>query len=367
MSKILFIQDALYGGGVERITIDIANKFVNVGHNVNYALLDSTNIGMPLPKSIKQINLDVDSTFMSGKLWRKKNKTLSLPDQLKILETINNIKPDIIFIGHYRSLWLSAFINHPNTWYWIHGDIICLDERKTSNPFRYLKEKRRCKIERKIFSELFHNKNIIVVNDEIKQTYQKYLPSAQIKCIPNGIDPIRLQTSTTQHSNKIWDTIFVGRLSAEKQPELAIHAFSKSGLNGRMAIVGDGDLREDLEQLAQTLNIANRIDFLGWQVNPALYIKQSKTLILSSKTEGSPLIIAESVLLGIPVAAFNCSSGIRYQLNSPELQKGLVEPQNVEALAQTLFQITHKPYKITSTDKSKLTIDRMFRDFKNLL
>ncbi|HAV57728.1 MAG: hypothetical protein A2003_02925 [Acinetobacter sp. GWC1_38_13] len=367
MKKILFIQDALYGGGVERITIDIAKKFIDLGYKVSYAILDSSNIGMQLPKEVKQINIDVDSYFMSGNLWRNKNKILDKNKQEEIQNIIKTMNPDLLLIGHYRSLWLSTFIEHPNTWYWIHGDIIHLEEKQTNNLFRYIKEKRRIYIERKIFNNLFHNKNILVVNHDIKNTYKKYNPNIKIKCIPNGIDINRLISSIPDITEKIWDTIFVGRLSKEKQPEISLIAFAKSGLNGRMAFVGDGDLLESLKQLAHTLNIENRIDFLGWKENPAAYIKQSKTLILSSLTEGSPLVIAESISLNVPVIAFNCSSGIRYQLNSMELQKGLVEPQNIEKLAQKLFEITHSPYQITEEDKLRLTIDHMFNEFLNIL
>jgi len=45
----------------------------------------------------------------------------------------------------------------------------------------------------------------------------------------------------------------------------------------------------DLKQLAADLNLADHVDFLGWQNQPSLFIQQSRSLILSSRTEGSPL------------------------------------------------------------------------------
>lgn len=60
---------------------------------------------------------------------------------------------------------------------------------------------------------------------------------------------------------KKWDAIFVGRLSEEKQPNVAIKAFAESGLTGRMAIVGDGPLLGELIQLVQALELSERIDF----------------------------------------------------------------------------------------------------------
>ena len=48
---------------------------------------------------------------------------------------------------------------------------------------------------------------------------------------------------------------------------------------------------------------------MGFKINPYIYIKSSEFLVLSSKIEGFPMVILESLALGTPVVSFNCKSG----------------------------------------------------------
>ena len=90
-------------------------------------------------------------------------------------------------------------------------------------------------------------------------------------------------------------------------------------------------------------------------------------LILSSKYEGFGLVISESLCLKTPVVAFNCSDGIYFQLNSGELKRGLVEPQNLSLLTETLKDIYDHPYVIQESDLEKLSIEKMVVEFEKLI
>ncbi|AZB90102.1 glycosyltransferase [Acinetobacter pittii] len=107
-------------------------------------------------------------------------------------------------------------------------------------------------------------KQLIVVNQDIKNLIQQHIQETTVKVIHNGINVKRLKSNLPDDKNVIikkWNTIFVGRLSEEKQPDVAIKAFAESGLTGRMAIVGDGPLLDELIRLTETLGLTNRIDF----------------------------------------------------------------------------------------------------------
>ena len=222
-------------------------------------------------------------------------------------------------------------------------------------------------MDNKYFKQKLDGKNLIVVNDDLRLRYQGSIPNANIAVLPNGINATKIieQLSNLPHhsKNKQWDCVFVGRLSAEKQPEHAIEAFAKSGITGRMAIVGNGRLEDNLIKLCHTLGVADRVDFLGWQTNPYLFIKQSKCLILSSNTEGSPLVIAESLLLDVPVVAYDINGGIRQQLYYDSLKRGLVENQNLDMLAKTLSNVVKNPYIISDEDKQRLSMQKMAESF----
>lgn len=366
LKKVLFIQDHLYGGGAEQITIDIANLFISQGYEVAFCLLDGEQIKMEVPEALQIYDFRVPKSFMTGKLWRKKHKTLSADKVCEIQTYIRSFNPDIIFAGHEKSYWLSPILEG-NVWFWVHGRIIDTDHKKTSNLFRWWKEKRRVYLEKKYVSHLFKNKNIIAVNSAVANGLKVLSPNSRTAVIPNGIDTSRLKANITQPLKKQWDVVFVGRLSPEKQPQEAIQAFVDSGVKGKMAVVGDGAMLNDLQVLVEELGVAERVDFLGWQKQPAEYIQSSKVLVLSSQTEGSPLVIAEALMLDTPVISYNCSAGVEHQLSSGELHRGLVELGNTEALSKRIGEVVRLPYTISSADKARLDIHTMFDKFVALL
>lgn len=365
MSKILFIADHLHGGGAEQVMLDVANNLAKK-HCVTIALLDSSNIRMNISNKVNQVNLDIHEHFMTGNLWKRKGRHLTSDEISKIQNLVSTINPDLIILSHWYAFYIQPFITG-NIWSWIHGEIFDPIKKDTNNPFRWYKEKRRLHFEITYFTKLFRNQNIIFVNNHLKEISQPYIPNSNIRTIYNCIDYNRLSQNLAFSQEKKWDCIYVGRLSEEKQPSHAILAFAKSSLTGRLAIVGDGLELDSLIKLTEKLNITNRVDFLGWKSDVANYIKQSSLLILTSIKEGCPLIIAESLLLDTPVVTYECSEGISYQLSSGELSRGLVSPQNIDSLALTISNIFKAPYKITTSDKEKLSINHMIEDFESLL
>lgn len=363
MSNILFIIDHLKGGGAERITLDLAEQLHDLGHQVTIALLDNDNIRMPIISGIQQINLNFNHSFLQGKLWRDRAHLLSDDDKQKIKKLVNDIQPDAIILSHWYAFFVSPAIQHPNVWFWVHCDIHNPIRKKTPNLFRYLKELRRWKLDNKFFHQLFHDKQLITVNDDLKNLYQPVIPKAKIVTITNGVNRHRLTKNLPAQTNKIYDCIFVGRLSKEKQPDHAIKAFALSGLTGKMAIVGDGELMPDLIQLSKQLNIHERIDFLGWQEQPSQFIQQAKVLIVSSSHEGFGLVIAEAFMLNVPAISYKISNGILYQLDHENLRRGLVENQNIEHLAKILYDVAQNPYPISEIDKHRVSIEQMSNRF----
>lgn len=363
--KVLFIVDHLKGGGAEKILLEVAKK-LSENHQVIIALMDSHDIRMPIPSCITAIDLNIHKAFMSGGLWRRKGRELRA-DEIRQMNTIlDEESPDLVVLSHWYALHLSPYLKG-NVWTWVHGDIFNPNRRPTPNLFRWYKENRRRNYELKYFPQLFAKQKLILVNHDLEKTYKPYIPEAVTQVIYNGIDIKSFSTDIAPGDAKEWDCIFVGRLSNEKQPDYALRAFANSELKGRMAIVGDGPLLPTLKKLAKQLGIEDRIDFLGWIVNVAPYISRSHLLIMSSREEGFGLVIAEALALDTPVVAFNCSNGVEFQLNTPELRRGLVEPQNIQSLSEKINEIYHHPYPITHVDKDRLSIERMITNFEDLM
>lgn len=365
--KILFIQDHLYGGGAERITLDIADGLTS-NHEVFLILLDSNNIGMDISKKIIYTPFQINSDFMKGGI--KKNKLKSLPTIKKdeLLKLIDNINPDLIVIGHSHAFWLSPIINHKNVWYWVHGDLLGLTFKTSYDPFKLFKSIKNLIKNKIACNYLFKNKNIITVNNDLEKQISKNIPTSNVKVISNGVNIQNIKNQTKNiSSNKKWDVIFVARLSQEKNPLLALKAFALSNSIGRMAFVGSGDLLQALKQTAVELKVQDRVDFLGWKSNPYAYIKQSKLLLLTSELESYGLVISEALVLDVPVIALNVSSGVEYQLNTDDLKIGLLTDSSIINIANKIDEILENPYTISEKNKLRLSLDHTIKEFENLL
>ncbi|WP_168525537.1 glycosyltransferase [Acinetobacter sp. A3] len=99
-----------------------------------------------------------------------------------------------------------------------------------------------------------------------------------------------------------------------KQPHRTIRAFTNFKTAKNMLIIGDGDLKIDLQTLCKHLEIEDRIEFLGWGNHPYPYIQPSRLLITSSQNEGYGLIISETLHWDVPVVAI--TSVMRFISNS---------------------------------------------------
>src|SRR5690606_24580690 len=88
--------------------------------------------------------------------------------------------------------------------------------------------------------------------------------------------------------------------------------------NIHLDIYGDGNLLNDLQQLATDLNLKNQVDFKGNVLDVHSKIVDSHCFVLSSLTEGFPNVLLEAMSVGLPVIATNCMSGPLELLNDNE-------------------------------------------------
>ena len=108
-----------------------------------------------------------------------------------------------------------------------------------------------------------------------------------------------------RHANRL---LFVGRLNKQKGIELLLHALSRIP-NGdlHLDVIGDGDDREALRDLAQALGIADRVRWHGALPQPQLvdFYRRATALVVPSVDEGLGLVAVEAQLCETPVVAFN--------------------------------------------------------------
>lgn len=98
----------------------------------------------------------------------------------------------------------------------------------------------------------------------------------------------------------------VGRLVPIKNQQLLLRAAGRlvsDGFHGRFVIVGDGELAERLQQLAQQLGVADRTVFTGWRRDLEKIYADLDVLVNTADNEGTPVALIEAMAARVPVVA----------------------------------------------------------------
>lgn len=101
-----------------------------------------------------------------------------------------------------------------------------------------------------------------------------------------------------------------GRLTKQKDYPTLFRAFARlSGTGLRLNILGDGELRQGLSQMAHEMGIGDRVTFLGFQRDPFSYMRRADVFVLSSRWEGFGNVLVEAMAMGTPVVSTDCPHG----------------------------------------------------------
>ena len=132
----------------------------------------------------------------------------------------------------------------------------------------------------------------------------------------------------------------VGRLDLMKAHDILLRAIAL--IDGvRVVILGEGEQRTALEQLAVDLSIKERVDLLGWVDNPQTYLPAFDVMALPSRSEGFPLAVIEAMLAARPVVATRVGSVGEAVLDG---ETGiLVDKDDVDGLSTALRRLRDDP------------------------
>lgn len=164
----------------------------------------------------------------------------------------------------------------------------------------------------------------------------------------------------------------VGRLTRQKRFDHAMEVLSilrdTHGVRARLAILGDGELRSDLETQVATRGLTDSVDFLGFVDNPYPYLRRARALLLSSDYEGFGRVIVEAMAVGCPVVSTECPSGPSEIIEQG--QSGVLVPVgDTRAMALALAKVlgdSHFSRDISSGGRRRATrfsIDRIGEEY----
>lgn len=108
--------------------------------------------------------------------------------------------------------------------------------------------------------------------------------------------------------------ISVGSLNYQKGQDILIRGFALAKAehsNLQLVLLGEGEERDRLQGVADSLNVADAVHFLGFQSNPYRYLARARIFALTSKFEGFPSALVEAMICGCPVISTDCPTGPR--------------------------------------------------------
>lgn len=195
---------------------------------------------------------------------------------------------------------------------------------------------------------------IIAVSKGVKDYTLREFPffrPEKFRVVYNGVTPEAFQHShpleedlrTAPHTDTVPVVGFLGRLTEQKGVEYLLDAaalLQSRGIDHRLVIVGDGDLRDQLEARARSLRLSE-VTFAGYQHHIADVLATFDIFVLPSLWEGFPVSLVEAMASGLPVVATRVGGTGEAVLDG--ITGYLVAPRDVQDLAAKIAKLATDP------------------------
>jgi glycosyltransferase involved in cell wall biosynthesis len=149
----------------------------------------------------------------------------------------------------------------------------------------------------------------VAVSEELRQHLCGPLRLPERKCsvILNGVNVDSFAPAAAQKPPlEAPRLLHVGRLEPIKNQKLLLEMFAgllKVNSQAQLDIVGNGSAADELKTHAQSLGMADQVSFHGEQLDVMPFLERCHLMVLSSHSEGTPMVVLEAMAAGRPVVA----------------------------------------------------------------
>ena len=151
---------------------------------------------------------------------------------------------------------------------------------------------------------------------------------------------------------------WVGRLSREKGADVMLGAMTAVERPWQLSMIGDGPQRKRLSQQADRLGVADRIVWHGSIANAGTLFSAFDAFVLSSRTEGTPIVLLEAMNAGVPIVAAQVGGVPDVVTPAHAL---LVPAERPDLIAQSLGALLRDPS--AAKERSLLARERVAQRF----
>lgn len=280
--RILFLVESLFNSsGIERITTSLINLLSNDGYEVAIVICN------PDRRMYYSLDQRVATYFLDANFSQK------FLCRYRFYKCIKGASPDIIVNVSVQMAQISlpvAFVHKVKVVTWEHFHL------KAGSKKGYLF---------RLLSSMLSNRTVVLTKKD-KSKYPVFL-QRRIDVIYNFSI---LQNDRNYHREK--EVIAVGRLTYQKSFDRLIIVWSslmKKIKNWHLTIIGDGELREDLQKMIQSEHMEQYISIVPATKDIESYYKRASLLFMTSRFEGMPMVLIEAKQFGIPCISYDCPNG----------------------------------------------------------
>lgn len=341
---IVFFIPALNGGGAQKVVVNLANALVDLtDHPIHILLVQATGPFLnDVRKEIQIINLNKSRTLFALPAIAKHFKKvapLAIMSSMYYANIITSFawrlsgKPGKLVLREASVVRDSGFTTIEGVRMWFYQWLMKISYRHAHLVVANSTETAETLIRHKICED----EKIITLSNPI-----------EVRSILNG--SLSQSPSIVDSNNYI---CAVGRLAHAKGFDVLITAFSKlSDQSLELVILGEGELRSDLESLAKLLNVSERVHLPGFVTNPYHVIANSRLFVLSSRWEGFGNVLVEALATGVPIVSTDCPGVPSYILSNGEFGH-LVPPDDPDALALGIEKALINPKSNSQSRKDR--------------
>jgi len=280
--KVLIIIPRLYGGGAERLVIDLAKGLDQRGYQATLCCLKETEPQFTyLYDELKTTKINV--------LVLGQDRKINLLTFLKLYKLISKLRPDIIHTNLFGADLFGAIAGR------LAG---CHKIISTELNINFSEGKFRMLLKRLTAPLRTH---IVAVSKEV-EAYAVHYEGAKpnkISVIYNGVE-IKPLNNTKQNSDLIIGA--AGRLSPQKNFSLLIEAMALlKNPNVSCEIAGEGEEKLKLQALIEKLGLNNQVKLVGWQKDIRLFFQSCSLIAFTSLWEGNSIALLNAGEAGLPV------------------------------------------------------------------
>ena len=328
-NRVALVVAHLGPGGAQRVLATAANELARRGLDVHViTVLDGPGDAYELDPRVRWHRRGASSISAEGAYSKRKHiptvaikrgsRAAGLP-RPSILRRFLSVLT-FGFVMHSRALWLRrtlreinpdaalSFLTQTNILTILAtrglGIRTVISER---NDLRLQKHRRRVEVLRKA---TYRWADCVTANSHgAVSAMADFVPAEKLAFLPNPLS-VRVDGEAIEFDAPT--IITVTRLVEQKGLDVLLRACAevfRAVPSWRLAVVGDGPLREELECLADQLGIADRIEWLGHVNDPAPYLRAAEFFVLTSRFEGSPNALLEAMAVGLPAVVSDASPG----------------------------------------------------------